>query len=121
MNKVKSVVGREIVLSLVMVAMLAATLLLQIDDMADMSTKILAAALLVAFTVFAIFVWRERPRDEREELLLLQSSKVSYLVGAGTLVLGTAYQVVNHSLSAWLPVSLVLMVLSKAIGLRIRK
>jgi uncharacterized membrane protein len=74
----------------------------------------LLAAMVIAF---ALFVWREQPRDERDEVHALRASRVSYVLGAGVLLTAIVAESLMHHLDPWLPAALGAMVLGK-LGLR---
>lgn len=69
--------------------------------------------MIVVFSLFAIFVWRERFEDEREQFHGLLSARFSYLAGASVLVIGITVEAFSHTINPWLPVSLGVMVLAK--------
>jgi amino acid transporter len=69
--------------------------------------------LAVALIAFGVFVWREKPRDEREALHGLQASRISYFLGSGVLVIAIIVQSLMHHLDVWLAVALGVMVLAK--------
>jgi len=73
--------------------------------------------LVVLFAVFAGFVWKERARDERELLHGMLAGRVAFLTGTGTLIVGIVIQSFRHTLDVWLVVVLVVMILSKIIGI----
>jgi archaellum biogenesis protein FlaJ (TadC family) len=70
---------------------------------------------LLALLVFGlgVFVWRERPQDEREYQVIAQTGRSAYLVGAAILALGVAVQTLQHKVDIWLVFSLAGMVLAK--------
>lgn len=76
-------------------------------------TLIMALALVVI--IFGVFIWRERPRDEREALHGLQAGRISYFVGGAVLVIAIIVQALDHALDIWLPVALGAMVLTKLV------
>jgi len=117
MKRIQSLLSKELVVSIVIILLLILIVSLGTAQMPDMANMMVVAGLLVLYTVFAVYVWRERPRDEREELQTLTSSKVAYLVGAGALTVGIVVQLIQHDIDLWLPISLGLMVLSKAVAL----
>ena len=73
--------------------------------------------LIIAFTFFALFVWSERGRDEREQLHVYRAGRVAFLAGAGIITLGIISQSVQHTLDPWLVIALVIMVIAKMSGL----
>lgn len=83
--------------------------------MASALTLSLLMTLAVAMIAFAVFIWREKPRDEREAFYGLQAGHVSFFVGAGVLVLAIIVEVFQHNLNVWLPATLGTMVITKLI------
>jgi hypothetical protein len=71
------------------------------------------AGALVAFSAFAIFVFRERVIDEREDVHRMLAGHAAFLFGAAVLIVGILYQSYMHVLDVWLIVVLVGMVLAK--------
>lgn len=74
---------------------------------------VMMLALLVI--AFAVFVWRERPNDEREELHALKAARISFFVGGGVLLLAVIVQSINHAIDPWLLVALGSMVIAKLV------
>lgn len=72
--------------------------------------------LILIFGSFAVVVWREKPRDEREGLHRMLSARFAYLSGAGFLVLSIIIQSLNHKLDPYLVYTLGIMILAKIIG-----
>lgn len=70
-------------------------------------------AVIAAFIVFAVFIWKEKAPDERAEQHRLAADRVAFLIGAGILVLGVLWQTWHHGQNIWLLGALVGMVLSK--------
>lgn len=73
--------------------------------------------LILAFTFFAIFVWGEKGRDEREEKHIMQAGRMAFLSGASIITIGIIYQSFQHNLDLWLVIALVVMVVAKIAGL----
>jgi hypothetical protein len=67
----------------------------------------------VAVIAFGAFIWRERYRDEREELHAMKAGRLSYFAGGVVLVLAIILQTFAHSLDVWLVIVLVAMVVTK--------
>jgi uncharacterized membrane protein len=67
----------------------------------------------VAVIAFGAFIWRERYRDEREELHAMKAGRLSYFAGGIVLVLAIIMQTLAHSLDVWLVIALVAMVVTK--------
>ena len=89
-----------------------------VDILMPSNVQMLLLVLVVLFySVFAGLMFREKPSDEREEMILYQSSRVGFLIGTTVLILGIVYQVINSSLDNWLVWSLGLMIVSKVLWL----
>lgn len=81
---------------------------------------ILLSVFFLAYIGFALLVWNETVSDEREYAHRAFSSRMAYIAGTTTLVIGIFYQVlVDHIVDPWLPVVLSAMVIAKYIGLYI--
>ena len=77
---------------------------------------VLLALLIVAFALFAIFFWQEKPRDEREELHRRLAGRIAFLVGGTVLTTGIVVQSYSHTLDPWLIYTLVSMVIAKLLA-----
>lgn len=85
--------------------------------MLEERTMYVVLALLVVFTLFAGFVWKESARDEREAVHRMASARLAFLVGAGVLTIGIVTEsLMRHHVDEWLIVSLVAMVVVKIIS-----
>ncbi len=73
-------------------------------------------ALAILFILFAVFVWRENVKDERESLHRYIAARFAYIAGTATLVLGVILQSLKHIVDAWLVIVLVIMILAKIVG-----
>jgi cobalamin synthase len=71
---------------------------------------------LIVFALFAIFIWREKARDEREALHTQQAGRVGFLIGAGVLVLGILYETHQGIIDWWLLIALTAMIFGKWIS-----
>ncbi len=101
--------------------LLLALLVLYCDPfMAFMPPTLILASLpvlLILFFLYALFVFQERSRDEREELHKLYASRGAFLVGSLVLVVAVFYQVTfAHQVDPWLLAALAAMVIAKAVG-----
>lgn len=82
--------------------------------MPSMMVYTLLAVLLILFSVFALFILKERALDEREELHRATADRFAYIAGSGVLVLGIVYQVlVVHHVDELLVLALVAMTVAK--------
>lgn len=73
--------------------------------------------LIIAFALFAIFIWKENARDERETLHKIMASRIAFLAGTGILVIGIVVQSFGHKLDPWLIITLGIMIIAKIAGL----
>ena len=74
------------------------------------------ALILIIFVSFSIFVWKEKSRDEREQLHKQIASRFAYLSGASVLILAIIYQTFKHTLDPWIVIALIIMILAKIGG-----
>jgi hypothetical protein len=107
----------EILLALVIVILLLVLINPFGVLMPSAMTMMLVAILALIFAAFAIFVWKEKPTDEREAFHGMIAGRVAFLFGAGTIVLGIIIQAFSHSLDNWLIIALGVMVIAKLVGL----
>ncbi|PIS04922.1 MAG: hypothetical protein COT81_03835 [Candidatus Buchananbacteria bacterium CG10_big_fil_rev_8_21_14_0_10_42_9] len=85
--------------------------------MADMYLMMIAAGLIVAFAIFAGFIWKEKGRDERETWHIMLSGRMAFLAGALVLVVAILVESFKHQApDPWLVAALGVMVLAKIIG-----
>jgi phosphoglycerol transferase MdoB-like AlkP superfamily enzyme len=80
-------------------------------------TYMFVAILFIVFSLFAGFIWHERPNDEREQLHKILAARIGYLAGVGVLILALSIQTFNGHPDPWLIVALVTTVLGKLGGL----
>lgn len=84
--------------------------------MPDTMVSMLVVGLIVSFLVFAGFLLREKPADERESLHIKTAGRISYLVGIAVLVFGVVIQGIKHNIDPWLVIALCAMVLTKLLS-----
>ena len=73
--------------------------------------------LVVMFSIFASFIWRENSRDEREGLHKMMAGRIAFLAGTAVLVISIIVQSFKHELDFWLVFALGIMILAKITGL----
>jgi len=73
---------------------------------------ILALASIIVIT-FLIFIWKENPRDEREEAYLIVSSRISFFSVAIVLLIALVVQTLQHMADVWVTLALFTLLLSK--------
>ncbi len=107
---------QEICISLTLIVLLI--LLINPFDfwMPNTFLMMIVVGLVVVFTFFAFFIWRENAKDERDALHRLMAGRIAYLTGAGTLVIGITVQSLQHNIDIWLVVILGVMIFAKIIG-----
>ena len=82
--------------------------------MPDMVHMIMLAGLFIIFSIFAIFVIREKGGDERDEAHRMRSGRTAFLLGALVLVLAIGYQTIRDiPIDPWLIIALIAMVIGK--------
>ena len=82
--------------------------------MPNMSEQVLVAILVLLFAAYAIFFWREKSHDEREDLHRMFAGRVAFLAGAGMLVISIALQAHTGMIDPALPLSLGAMIFAKS-------
>jgi len=81
--------------------------------MPQTTLSMLIVALILAFIIFAAFILKEKPLDEREALHTWKAGRLSFLVGTSVLILAVIFQAAKHNIDPWLVIALAAMVLSK--------
>lgn len=85
-------------------------------SMPDGVVSMLTVGLVIAFLVFAGFIFKEKASDERETMHILAAGRISYLVGVAALVGGIIIQATNHNIDPILVVALCAMVFTKLVA-----
>lgn len=101
----------SIVLSLSLLAFLNDSPLLM-----PMHGNLLIVIFIIVYVIYSAFFWKEAARDEREELHILFSGRVAFIVGTTILAFGVIKQAIGHDIDPWLVVALISMVLAKSIS-----
>jgi uncharacterized membrane protein len=76
----------------------------------------ITVVLAVLFIVFSALVFREGSKDERENVLRMNAGRISFLIGSIIAVIGILYQSLSHNIDPWLVMTLIGMVLAKALS-----
>jgi len=76
---------------------------------------------VAAFSLFAVLIWRENPRDEREAHIMLSSDRLGFLAGAIVLSVSLVVASLRHESTNLLAVALSLMILAKLTGKYLNK
>lgn len=113
----KNTLFNEITLSAILVVLAILFLDPFMLWMPDSLVYMLIGGVIVVFAVFAGLTWRERARDERDELHKMLAGRVGYLLGSGVLIAGIVWQTITSHPDPWLVAALVGMVLGKLLGL----
>ncbi len=77
---------------------------------------IIVAVFIAAFSLFAILIWRESPRDEREAHILLTSDRFGFLAGAIVISVSLIITSFRHESTNVLAIALSVMILAKLFG-----
>ncbi|MDH5533895.1 MAG: hypothetical protein OEX81_05740 [Candidatus Pacebacteria bacterium] len=107
---------KEISISVVLIIILIS--FLQVSQLImPMSVEFsLIVFLIILFLAYTTTIWKEIPRDEREEQHQLKAGRMSFLIGAGILTMGAIYQLSQHEVDPWLISALIIMILVKVIS-----
>ena len=108
---------QEVIVSVVLVVLLILFLNPFELWMPPVLLMMLVLGLVVVFSIFASFMWRENARDEREGFHKMMAGRFAFLAGTALLVIGTIVQSFRHELDSWLVLTLGTMILAKIIGL----
>ncbi|MFT5180000.1 MAG: putative membrane protein [Candidatus Paceibacteria bacterium] len=75
--------------------------------------------LILLFVFFSIFVWKDVPKDEREEIHQSRAGRVAFLSGTIVMLVGIITQSTTHNIDVWLVLALVAMILGKLVTLKL--
>jgi cobalamin synthase len=81
--------------------------------MPTMLQMLVLVGILAAFSIFAVFVLRERAADEREGLHRMLAGHAAFLTGAAVLTVAIIIEELHGALDVWLVIALVIMILAK--------
>jgi len=81
-----------------------------------MAGTLLVVIFVIAYITYIALFWKESAKDEREELHILFSGRVSFIVGITFLSVGVVKQSLAHEIDPWLVTALIAMVLAKSIA-----
>ena len=102
----------SIVILLIVVFLVNPTHILMPESMNTLAVL----GLVVAFLIFVSLIWKEKPKDEREELHIQIAGRVSFITGTAIIVFGIVTQALAHSVDPWLFFALSGMVLAKLLA-----
>jgi heme/copper-type cytochrome/quinol oxidase subunit 2 len=108
---------REVCISVVLVVLLFLCLNPLKIFMPTTLAMVILCVLVVLFCVFAVFVYKEKVQDEREEAHRSMAGRLAFLVGATILLIGIVVQDFQHQIDPWLVVALGAMIVTKVFGL----
>lgn len=77
----------------------------------------MVAGLVVIFSLFASFVWREGHRDEREAFHKLVAGRIAFLTGTALLTIGIIVESLRQNVDPWLVFVLSGMIAAKVFTL----
>lgn len=77
---------------------------------------ILVGVFISVFALFAVLIWHESPRDEREAQILLSSDRLGFLAGAVVLAVALVVTSLRHESTNLLALALSTMILAKLLG-----
>lgn len=110
------VLRNELALSVLLLVSLAA-LFDPFDILMLTMTQIFALCIVILiFSSYVIFLFREKTLDEREEQHRFLASRMAFFFGATALVLGITIEKLNHHSVQWLILALAAMVIGKLVG-----
>lgn len=81
--------------------------------MPETVNSMLIIGIIVSFLAFSALIFKEKSKDERENLHALNSGRFSYLAGVGALIIGIAFQASVHEIDPWLVIALCAMIFAK--------
>lgn len=105
----------EILLSLLILGLLGVIMRFQSLLMPMSMATTFSIALIVAFFLFIVFIFREKPQDERENVHKFMAGRIAFIVGAIILITGIIYQTFQHNIDPWLIYTLSGMILTKLV------
>lgn len=76
---------------------------------------IVLLALVLVYIVYAVFMWREKSQDEREDYHKLVASRRAWLSGSSVLIVAVLVQGINHDIDPWILYALLAMIIAKSI------
>lgn len=111
-----NIFASEIIAALILVVLMGGLLNPFHWFMPEPMVMMMILAAVVVFALFASFVWKEKARDEREQLHRTFSGRIAFLSGTAVLVLGIIIEGLNHKVDVWLVLTLTVMIFAKIIA-----
>jgi hypothetical protein len=102
----------------VLIVILLTLILEPFGFMPSMATMTLLVTTTALFLFFAVFAWREKGADEREETHIHRADRFGFIAGMTVLIVGILFDYFfMHEVSQILVIALIIMIASKAIAL----
>lgn len=114
MKKYKPIL--DIVLLALLIFLCLATIAPHTIVMPSQLQMLLLVTVLGLISAFLVLVWKEKPSDEREAENQHFASRLAYLAGCVVLIVVMLVQGISHSLDAAIPVTLLIMILTKVLA-----
>lgn len=114
--------NKHISIEVVLAILLIALLIIFTDPFAPYMEKMVKGTggmytpsfvLLILYLLFITYIWKEKPRDERETHHSLTAGRFAYSIGVGVAVIGIITQTFHHTVDPWLIYVTASMVLAK--------
>jgi hypothetical protein len=81
----------------------------------DLEMLVLGVMSLIVVAIL-VFMWKEDPVDEREEIHLLVAGRVSFFSTASILLVVLIVQTLQHNVDEWIPIILFVLLSSKILS-----
>jgi cobalamin synthase len=114
MKKYKPILDATLLLLLVILCL--ATIAPHTIVMPSQVQMVLLVVVLGLISAFLVLVWKEKPSDEREAENQHFASRMAYLAGCVVLIAVMLVQGVSHKLDAAIPITLLIMILTKLLA-----
>lgn len=113
--------SKEIVLSIILIILLVFLINPFGFFMPSKVEMMIVLFFLLGYALFLVFVWKEKPLDEREEAHRLGAGRSAFLSGVAVIVVGILVQTFSGMLDPWLIGALGATILGKIGGLLYNK
>ena len=112
----KSKLVFDIILSLLLLGLSVATIAPSILNlMPNALQMVLFVVAFVLVAIFLVFLWHEKPEDERELINQNIASRAAYIVGSLVLIVALVVQGFQHNVDPIIPIALFAMIVTKLI------
>ncbi len=92
-----------------------------VSFMPGTASMILVGIAAALFSLFAVLMWRENPRDEREAQAIMSADRLGFIAGAIALSICVVIQTIRWESSGLLIIVLIVMILAKLAGKYLQK